>query len=95
MGERIRPGHVFALLSIFWIAWLYTEVSEYIEREEFIEEMMAFKNRGSRNTAEQGYELCKRIVVLEKRLDVYNAITCDEIYYPTEGPAHGYATPLP
>ena len=63
----VKSSHVFALLTLFWAAWVYTEVSEYLERREFNSEINDFMHRGDRFTAEDGIELNKRLDAVEKR----------------------------
>ena len=67
LGDNIKAGHVFLLLALFWGAWLYTEVSEYIERRNILIEVREFVAKGDRFTSEDGAELEKRIEELEKR----------------------------
>ena len=66
-------GHVFFLLALFWIAWLYTEVTEYAERSQFIAETQQnlaelndFAHKGDRFTVEDGIRLESRIEKLEQ-----------------------------
>jgi hypothetical protein len=49
---------------------LYTEVSEYIERDRFAQEVDAFMHRGDRFTAQDGAALEARICVLERKAGI-------------------------
>ena len=62
---KIRALHIFTLLLVFWCAWLYTEVTEYISRSEHEAEVDAFMSRGDRFTLEMGEALEARITELE------------------------------
>ena len=55
-----------AIILIFFAAWLYTEVTEYIERDEFYVEVTDFMYKGDRFTSEDGQELLHRIEELER-----------------------------
>ena len=63
---KIKALHVFTLLLVFWCAWAYTEVTEYISRSEHEAEVDAFMSRGDRFTKEMGEELDARIIKLEE-----------------------------
>ena len=54
------------LITVFFLAWLYTEVTEYIERDKFYVEVTDFMYKGDRFTSEDGQELLHRIEALEK-----------------------------
>ena len=76
---EVRPRHVFALLTLFWAMWLYTEVSEYISRQEqidslkrHIEDIEEFKKKGDRFTADDGQALENRIERLEKEIEQHD-----------------------
>jgi hypothetical protein len=56
-----------ALLVTFLAAWLYTEVTEYFERDNFHKEVDTFIHQGGRFTDVDGYNLCVRIRHLETR----------------------------
>jgi len=81
---RFKPVHTFVLLLTFWSIWIYTEVGEYFDREIFANKVNSFMQKGGRNTALHGYNLCLRISRLENNhLDgtVYQK-DCAHIYYP-------------
>lgn len=63
---EIKAKHVFTLLILYWFAWLYTELSEKWERDEFYVEVNDFMTAGDRFTKEDGEELKKRVAELEK-----------------------------
>ena len=63
---RVRPLHTFLLLLLFWCAWLYTEICEKLERDEFNSEVHSFMYRGERFTSEDGRALEARIRALEE-----------------------------
>ena len=67
---KIRALHIFTLLLVFWCAWVYTEVTEYISRSEHEAEVEAFMSRGDRFTKEMGEDLEARIQALESQEDV-------------------------
>ena len=75
---EIVPAHVFFLLFLFWSVWLYTEVTEYFERDEFNHEVSDFMNKGDRNTKEMGLSLCQHIRALEENSE--SPIDCEKIY---------------
>jgi hypothetical protein len=66
---KVRAIHVFALLLMFWCAWLYTEITEHISRSAHEAEVDAFMSRGDRFTREMGAELEARIIKIEKEID--------------------------
>ena len=68
----IKPRHVFALLVVFWAAWLYTEISEYIERQDQWESVNQFMNKGDRFSREDGDALEARIEALEETVEHIN-----------------------
>ena len=68
--QKISALHIFTLLLVFWCAWVYTEVTEYISRSEHEAEVDAFMNRGDRFTKEMGENLEARIQALESQGDV-------------------------
>lgn len=63
---KINPIHTFLLLLLFWCAWLYTEISEKFEREEFNSAVHDFMYKGDRFTSEDGMALEARIRALEE-----------------------------
>ena len=64
---KISALHIFTLLLVFWCAWVYTEVTEYISRSEHEAEVDAFMSRGDRFTKEMGEALHQRIEALEEK----------------------------
>ena len=58
---KVTPLHVFLLLTIFLGGWVWTEVQEYIDRENFGVEVYEFMNRGDRFTTEDGEVLKSRL----------------------------------
>jgi len=72
MPVDIGPRHVFALLVLFWAAWLYTEISEYLERQDQWESVNQFMSKGDRFSREDGAELEARIEALEDKLGEYD-----------------------
>ena len=64
--RKIEPKHIFLLLAIFWSAWVWTEITEYIARDTFKHEVDAFMNRGDRFTKERGDELEARVKKIEE-----------------------------
>ena len=58
---KIKSLHVFTLLLVFWCAWLYTEVADYISRSEHAAKVDAFMTRGDRFTADDGRALRKLV----------------------------------
>jgi hypothetical protein len=61
-------GNIFALLFIFWGAWLYTEITEHFARQTFQHEVELFMLEGGRYTKEEAARLEERISALEERL---------------------------
>lgn len=49
--------------------WLYTEVTEYLERDTFYHEVDTFMHQGDRFTADDGRALKARVEALEKQLE--------------------------
>ena len=49
--------------------WLYTEWSEYLERDAFYREVDGFIHQGDRFTADDGRKLQARLDELERRLN--------------------------
>ena len=71
LNIRLFPKHVFALLLIFWMAWLYTEISEYFAREVYYAEVEEFIHRGDRFTLEDGMALDSRIDKITAELNLH------------------------
>jgi hypothetical protein len=71
-SRTIKPQHVFALLAIFWCAWLYSEIKETMDTVAWrkksaaeYQEFRDFHDEGKRFTAENGAALEARIEALE------------------------------
>ena len=78
---KIAPKHIFAFLLMFWAAWLYTEISEFISRETFETDVTDFMGAGDRNTKEMGSALCERVAHLEREHhNLAHNPDCKEIY---------------
>ena len=58
------------ILTVFALAWLYTEVTEYYERQDVYEQYRKFHDQGARFTAKRGDALESRVIVIEKRLNI-------------------------
>ena len=78
---EVRPVHVFSLLALFWVAWIYSELRDYWQwMDQYgkitatLEEIQAFKEAGPRFTAEDGAELEARIEAIEDRLEAYEGL---------------------
>ena len=74
--QAVKPGHVFLLLSLFWIAWAYTELMEHRIRQQFTAEVTAFMNKGDRFTSRDGYNLCVRLRHMEMTHHGENTPAC-------------------
>lgn len=61
------------VLVIFFTLWLYTEITEYIERDMFQENVTEFMNKGDRFTGSQGKLLEERI----KKLESCKQVDCE------------------
>lgn len=68
INKQIESKHVFFLLLLFWVAWLYTEVTEYYSRDTFTAEVTEFMYRGDRFTKDDGDALKMKILSLEEQL---------------------------
>jgi hypothetical protein len=68
---EVKPVHVFTMLTAFWFAWLYTEITEYFDRVEYNKEIEAFMNRGGRFTHDDGEAIKAEINMLRRRLDAH------------------------
>ena len=79
---NLTSKHIFISLIIFWVAWLYTEVSEFRSRAAFTHNVENFMTKGARNTAQMGYDLCKRIEHLEQNHHSTKSRPCEDIYKP-------------
>ena len=64
--RRIESKHVFWLLAMFWSVWLYTEITEYVARDAFAEEVNKFMYQGDRFTKERGDALDARLRRIEE-----------------------------
>ena len=72
---EVRPFHVFSLVGLFLILWIWTEVTEYFDREAYKREVNAFMKKtepfmakGDRFTSEEGADLEARIEALEEQI---------------------------
>ena len=54
------------ILIVLAVAWLYTEITEYHDRQRVVAEFTSFINAGGRFTEEEGAALEQRIKELEK-----------------------------
>lgn len=70
---------IIALTLIFAAFNAYQDKEEMHEHQGFFDEVRQFINRGDRNTAEQGYNLCLRLNKLEKSHNIVPS-DCDFIY---------------
>lgn len=59
---------MFFLLLLFWVAWLYTEVTEHYSRDTFTAEVTEFMYRGDRFTKDDGIELQMKVLSLEEQI---------------------------
>ena len=64
MLRRLTSNSVFILLFLFWGMWLYTEITEYMKRTEFTENVEYFIQDDQREDA-LWHELCLRVQHLE------------------------------
>ena len=61
-----KSGITLGLIILFLIAWVYTEVSEHLNRDKFKAEVIDFMDRGNRFTQEDGDALIRRLDDLEE-----------------------------
>jgi len=73
--RNFSATHVFILLGMFWTMWLYTEITEYFERDVFVENVVSnlesvnsFMMKGGRFTHDDGDLLRASIKALESRV---------------------------
>jgi hypothetical protein len=59
----------WVLLLVFFAMWLYTEFTEYNERDAFYQEVSNFMYKGERFTADDGRALKARIEKLESEIE--------------------------
>jgi hypothetical protein len=69
--SKLSSTHVFWLLFFYFTLWAYTEVSEYIERDNFFHEVDDFIHAGDRFTADDG-------AVLQDQIDELRQQCCGE-----------------
>ena len=55
--RNLTARHIIIFLVIFWSMWLYSEISEYRERAEFVKQVQDFMKPGGRFTNKDGVEL--------------------------------------
>jgi len=67
LEKNLSVAHVFWLVFVYMSMWLYTEVHEYIERDDFFNEVDEFIHAGDRFTKEDGDALEERVRELEER----------------------------
>lgn len=65
-SREYRSMVIMWLLIIFIAMWAYTEISEYIARDLFVEEVNNFMHKGDRFTQREGDALEERIRALEE-----------------------------
>ena len=61
-----KQTSILFLLITFISMWSYTEITEYLERDQFIDNVERFMYKGSRFTNEDGLILELRIEALEE-----------------------------
>jgi len=77
---------LFALALIFLALSVWNEVDKQKDHHKFFAKVEAFMEAGGRNTAENGYRLCKRQGVIEAEHNIYHngpikeQKSCEEIY---------------
>ena len=54
------------IIVVFFSLWLYTEITEYYERDQFSYEVKKFMGRGDRYTGTEGHALEARVEALEQ-----------------------------
>jgi len=69
----------FLIALIIIVSVTVDKIEDAITDNVFKEETQEFMNRGGRNTAEMGLNLCRRMNVLEKHVDV-SMTDCLKIY---------------
>ena len=69
MNRETRSIWTLTLLTVFLTLWLYTEFSEYFERDLFQQNVEKFMQKGGRFTEERGAELENRVSELERYND--------------------------
>jgi hypothetical protein len=76
MFRNVQPKHVALLVFVFWMSWLYTEISEYGKRSEFEQNVSDFMHKGKRFTYDDGEALKARVKVLEDLCSHYVTGDC-------------------
>lgn len=77
-----KPIPWYFILILMMISYILIEFKLVDIQKERWDQTKEFMSRGGRNTAHMGYDLCKRVVALEKRLEIQtDAKTCKDIYY--------------
>ena len=67
--NKVSAWHLFLLLTIFWMSWLYAAYIHRGENTEFRKSVESFMERGNRFTSEDGKNLEAKIEKLQARLD--------------------------
>ena len=75
MLRRLTSNSVFILLFLFWGMWLYTEITEYMKRTEFNQNVEHFIQDDQREDA-LWHELCLRVQRLETQHQDIVGDTC-------------------
>ena len=75
MLRRLTSNSVFILLFLFWGMWLYTEITEYMKRTEFNQNVEHFIQDDQREDA-LWHELCLRVQHLETQHQDIVGDTC-------------------
>ena len=75
----MKNNLAFLIALIIIVSVTVDKIEDAITDNIFKEETQEFMNKGGRNTAEMGLNLCRRMNVLEKHVDV-EMTDCIEIY---------------
>ena len=75
----MRHNLIFLIAIMIIVAVTVDKIEDAISDNIFKEEMTEFMNRGSRNTAVMGKDICERVNVLESKSDIKNT-DCKEVY---------------
>jgi len=65
---------ILLILFTFWGMWLYTEFTEYDDRENFKKEVTRFMERGDRFTQQDASALEKEIQHVQEKVELLNEI---------------------
>ena len=82
---KFKEYGVYIMMLLIVGASVWNEIREDHDHHAFFEDVRAFMNKGGRNTAAHGYELCNRINDLQEvqsELNGYDfvSLNCEEIY---------------